>query len=198
MLPRVDAEATVGLIAAQSSLVFDYIARQKVPGIHMYLFLWKQLPVPTPAMLQPQLPFLVPRVLELTYTAHDMSGLARDLGNPADLGPFRWDPDRRAQIRAELDAFFFHLYGVSRSDTEYILDTFQTETGGLKNNEIARYGTYRTAKLVLAEYDRMAPAAPGLNRPLADGDTYLSPLCPPPGHGPRHAPAAIRSESEDR
>ncbi|MEU0502029.1 DNA methyltransferase [Nocardia sp. NPDC005998] len=198
MFPRAEPDATAALIAAQSSLVFDYVARQKVPGTHMYLFLWKQLPVPTPAMLKPHLPFLIPRVLELTYTAHDMSGLARDLGNPTDLGPFIWDIDRRAQIRAELDAFFFQLYGVARPDVEYILDTFQTETGGLKHNEIARFGRYRTWELVLTEYDRMAMAGLDLDRPVIDGENYTSPLSPLPGHGPRHTPAASGSESEDR
>ena len=38
--------------------------------------------------------------------------------------PFRWDPERRVVLRAELDAAFFHLYGISRHDTDYILATF--------------------------------------------------------------------------
>ena len=37
-------------------------------------------------------------------------------------------------------------------------ETFQTETGGLKHNEIRDHGEYRTKRLVLAEYDRMAAA----------------------------------------
>ena len=105
----------------------------------MKLFIWKQLPVPTPAMLEPHLPFIVPRVLELVYTAYDMTPLARDLGDEGE--PFRWDEDRRAQLRAELDAFFFRLYGIDdRDDVDYILETFQTETGGLKHNEIREHG----------------------------------------------------------
>lgn len=153
----------------------------------MALMTWKQLPVPSPETLEPHTAFLTPRVLELVYTAHDMMGLARDLGDSG--APFRWDEERRAQIRAELDAYFFHLYGISREDTDYILETFQTENGGLKNNEIAKYGTYRTKDLVLAEYDRMASAGVGLSTPLIDGENYTSTLNPSPGHGPRH-PAA--------
>ena len=38
--------------------------------------------------------------------------------------PFRWDDHRRFQLRCELDAAFFHLYGLNRDDTAYILDTF--------------------------------------------------------------------------
>ncbi|MEU6782405.1 hypothetical protein ABZ912_24670 [Nonomuraea angiospora] len=49
---------------------------------------------------------------------------------------------------------------------DYILESFQSETGGLKNNEIAKYGTYRTKNLVLAEYDRRAAAGVSLETPL--------------------------------
>ncbi|GGZ88344.1 Eco57I restriction-modification methylase domain-containing protein [Streptomyces echinoruber] len=186
MMPHVAPSLAAALIATQSSLVFDFISRQKIGGTSMGLFIWKQLPVPTPAQLEPHLPFLLPRVLELVYTAYDMTPLARDLGDEGE--PFRWDEDRRAQLRAELDAYFFHLYGISREDTDYILESFQSESGGLKNNEIAKFGEYRTKRLVLAEYDRMATAGLALEKPLTEGEsgTYRSPLTPPPGQGPRH------------
>jgi hypothetical protein len=35
-----------------------------------------QLPVPTPDMLEPHLPFIVPRVLELVYTSSDLGPLS--------------------------------------------------------------------------------------------------------------------------
>jgi hypothetical protein len=180
MLPGVSPTLVSALIATQSSLIFDFVSRQKIGSIAMGLFIWKQLPVPTPAMLEPHLPFIAPRVLELVYTAYDMTPLARDLGDVGD--PFCWDEDRRAQLRAELDAFFFRLYGIDdRDDVDYILETFQTETGGLKHNEIRDHGDYRTKRLVLTEYDRMAAAD-------AVGVPYASPLAPPPGQGPRHSP----------
>ena len=178
MLPVESPSLVAGLIAAQSSLVFDFISRQKIGGTHMQHFIWEQLPVPTPAIVEPHVDFISPRVLELVYTAYDMTPLARDLGDDGE--PFRWDEDRRAQLRAELDAFFFRLYGIEdRDDVDYILETFQTETGGLKHNDINKYGTYRTKELVLAEYDRMAAADTA-------GIPYKSPLTPPPGRGPRH------------
>ncbi|WP_439655925.1 Eco57I restriction-modification methylase domain-containing protein [Lentzea sp. HUAS TT2] len=185
MLPRVAPALVASLVATQSSLVFDFVSRQKLGGLSMGLFVWKQLPVPAPDMLKVHARFIVPRVLELVYTAFDMAGLARDL---EDSGPpFQWGEERRARIRAELDAFFFHLYGIDRPDVDYILETFQSDSGGgLKNNEIAKYGTYRTKDLVLEEYDRMAVAGVGLDVPLIDGENYTSTLVPPPGHGPRH------------
>ncbi|MFF5857747.1 Eco57I restriction-modification methylase domain-containing protein [Streptomyces sp. NPDC012751] len=188
MMPRVAPALVAALIAAQSSLVFDFVSRQKIGGTSMGLFIWKQLPVPTPDALARHVPFLLPRVLELVHTAHDMAPLARDLGDGG--APFRWDEERRAGLRAELDAYFFHLYGVSREDTEYVLESFRTESGGLRNNEIAAFGEYRTKRLVLAAYDRMAEAGLTLETPLTEGEDgagcYRSALTPPPGHGPRH------------
>ncbi|WP_457027846.1 Eco57I restriction-modification methylase domain-containing protein [Kitasatospora sp. P5_F3] len=185
MLPRVAPALTAALVAAQSSLVFDYVSRQKIGSTSMGLFIWKQLPVPTPEALAPHTPFVSSRVLELVYTARDMAPLARDLGDTG--APFRWDETRRAHIRAELDAYFFRLYGISRDDADYILETFQSDSGGgLKNNEIAKYGIYRTKDLVLLAYDRMAAAGATLAVPLVDGENFTSTLTPPPGLGPRH------------
>ncbi|MEV4867685.1 Eco57I restriction-modification methylase domain-containing protein [Streptomyces syringium] len=184
MFPNVSAKLTAALVAVQSSLVFDFVARQKAGGIHMALMTWKQLPVPHPGVLDRHTSFLTPRTLELVYTAWNMESLAQDLGDEGT--PFTWNEERRARIRAELDAYFFQLYGVSREDTDYILESFQTENGGLKNNEIAKYGEYRTKRLVLAEYDRMAAAGLSLENSLADSENYTSALTPPPGYGPRH------------
>ena len=69
-----------------------------------------------------------------------------------------------------------------RDDVEYILETFQTDTGGLKHNEIKEFGIYRTKKLILDEYDR-----------LAEGGPYKSPLAVPPGQGPRHPAQVVRN-----
>lgn len=186
MLPQVTPRLMAALISTQSSMVFDFVARQKISGAHMGRRFWKQLPVPTPVALEPHLPFLLPRTLELIYTSIDMTELARDLDDEGQ--PFRWREVRRAYLRAELDAYFFHLYGISRDDTDYILESFQSESGGLKKNEIAKFGEYRTKRLVLAEYDRMATAGLTLETPLIEGEsgTYQSTLNPPPGHGPRH------------
>jgi len=60
-----------------------------------------------------------------------------------------------------------------------ILETFQTETGGLKHNEIKEHGFYRTKEWVLAEYDRVAAAE-------TSDVPYESTLKQKPGDGPRH------------
>ncbi|MFI6699979.1 Eco57I restriction-modification methylase domain-containing protein [Streptomyces sp. NPDC050509] len=166
--------------ATWSSFVFDYAARQNLGGTAMSFFIVKQLPVPSPEQLSLHAPSIVPRVLELAYTATDMKGFAIYAG---DIGsPFHWNQERRQRIRAELDALFFHLYGISREDADYILDTFPI----VRRKDEAKYGSYRTKELILAEYDRMAEAGLTLESPLIDGENYTSTLTPPPGQGPRH------------
>jgi len=183
MLPRVVPPFAAALIAAQSSLVFEYVARQKIDGPVVRAAHWKQLPVPTPDMLEPHLPFIVPRVLELVYTSPDMSPFSRDLDDTGD--PFAWDPGRRVSLAAELDALFFRVYGIEcRDDVEYIIDTLlggapqEGGPGGIGRGESQGEDSRRARKLTLAAYDRMAEAD-------AAGAEYESRVFPPPGHGPR-------------
>ncbi|MCC6943590.1 MAG: hypothetical protein IT335_03375 [Thermomicrobiales bacterium] len=136
-----------------NSLVFDYVVRQKVGGTHLTFFSVKQLPVLPPDIYSDELLGLIaPRVLELTYTAHDMAPFARDLGY--DGPPFVWDEERRSLLRAELDGIYAHLYGISREDFAYILDTFPI----VARKDIAQYGEYRTKRLCLEAYDHFSPA----------------------------------------
>ncbi|MFD4911610.1 Eco57I restriction-modification methylase domain-containing protein [Streptomyces virginiae] len=159
------------LYSNSAAMVLDYVLRQKLGGTNLNFFQFEQLPFIAPETIALHEGALAPRILELTYTANDMAGFARDLGDTG--APFIWDTDRRAVIRAELDALFFHLYGITREDTAYILDTFNVT----RDNDIKAHGEYRTKNLILAEYDRMA----------AEGLTdYRSALTPPPGQGPRH------------
>jgi hypothetical protein len=197
-------------LANFSSLVLDFVTRQKIGGTSLGLFILRQLPVlPPAAYTSEDLRFIVPRVLELTYTAWDMQPFADDVWQEADealraairtqweanrreangewrvasgreasseqrvasseqgasseqrvassdqplatrhsplansatrhsplansatrhsplasepLAPFIWNAARRAQIRAELDAYYARLYGLTRKQLRYILD----------------------------------------------------------------------------
>ena len=60
--------------------------------------------------------------MRLTYTANDMAPFARDLGYEGP--PLIWNDEERRHLRARLDALYFHLYGLSKEDAEYILSTF--------------------------------------------------------------------------
>jgi hypothetical protein len=178
MLPRVVPPFAAALIAAQSSLVFDYVARRKTDGPALRGAAWKQLPVPAPDTLEPHLPFIVPRVLELVYTSPDLRPLAQDLDDPGD--PFAWDPDRRTAMRAELDAFFFRLYGIDdRADAEYIIaGTRRQGTDDSGQGKGQHDDGEQARELILSAYDRMAEADTA-------GAGYETRIYPPPGHGHR-------------
>lgn len=157
------AVASSLVLANMNGLPLDWAARFSVGGINMNFFIVKQLPVlPPEAYLDEALPGLtyaelvVPRVLELTYTAHDLQRFARDLGY--DGPPFPWDEDRRHRLKCELDAIFAHLYHLDRPDLEWILDAPYPSASfpGLKRNEIRQFGEYRTQRYVLHAYDQMA------------------------------------------
>ncbi|MFB7262208.1 Eco57I restriction-modification methylase domain-containing protein [Streptomyces nojiriensis] len=174
------SEHAVSLYVNATSFALDYVLRQKLGGTNLNYFYFEQLPFLSPGDLEQYSGFITSRAVELAYTALDMTPFARDLGDTG--APFIWNEDRRTVIRAELDALFFHLYGIDRDDVDYILDTFPI----VKRKDEAKYGTYRTKDLILAEYDRMTAAGVSLTTPLVDDENYTSTLTPPPGHGPRH------------
>lgn len=158
-----------------SSIVFDYVTRQKVGGKSMNFFYVKQFPVLTPDQIPSTMQWqIVKRVAELCYFNHDMDGWAEELWEEMSeeqraelpqLGaqqPWVYNPERRAILQAELDAIFAHLYGLNTEDLVYILDpedicgkgcineTFRV----LKDNEIRQYGEYRTKRLVLEAWNK--------------------------------------------
>ena len=174
-------EHVAALLGNFNALILDYVARQKIGGTSLTYFYLKQFPfLPPDRYTTIDLAFIVQRVLELTYTAHDLKSWAQDLG--FDGPPFAFDPDRRAQLRAELDAYYARLYGLTRDELRYILDPadimgvdYPSETFRvLKDKEIREFGQYRTQHLVLREFDRMTLAD-------ARGEALVSLLDPPPG-----------------
>ena len=161
--------------AMLSSLVFDYVARQKVGGSSMALFIMKQQPTLTPDQIPSAMQWqIVKRVAELCYFNHDMDGWASELWEEMSeeqrselpqLGaqqPWIYNPERRAILQAELDAIFAHLYGLNTEDLRYILDPEDVCGKGcinetfrvLKDNEIRQYGEYRTKRLVLEAWNK--------------------------------------------
>lgn len=171
------------LHAVWSSLVFDYVARQKLSGTSMKYFIVKQLACPAPNEFRSATPWrateslekwLRPYVLELSYTSYRLKPYAQDLGDEG--APFRWNPRRRANLRADLDGCFLHIYGLDRGEAEHVLDSFFV----IRKYDEKEFGEYRTKRLVLEAYDRMAEA-------IANGGTGWEPLADPPaGKGPRH------------
>lgn len=176
-LMLVSATEVLPLLPANlSAFVFDFAARQKVGGTHLNFFIYNQLPVLDPNSYRGQAPWapsatlanwIGERTLELTYTTHDLRGFAEDLGYTGP--PFRWDEARRLHLRCELDAAFFHLYGIPRADVDYIMDTFPI----VRRNDEQKYGDYRTMNLILEIYDE-------LQRAIDTARPFVSRLDPPP------------------
>ena len=139
-----------------NAMVFDFTTRQKVQGQTLNLFIVEQLPIIAPEDYGRRFGGVTARelvrdhVLRLTYTAHDMAPFARDLGY--DGPPFAWDEEERRHLRGRLDALYFHLYGVSRDDADYILSTFPI----VRREDEAEFGRYRTRDLILAYMNALA------------------------------------------
>lgn len=206
------------LLANTASMILDWVIRQKVAGVNMNFFYVEQFPVLSPnTYCTTDKSFIIPRVVELTFTSWDIKAFADDLWREADpdlrqtlrtqweenrratgghgwvqpdwkeaypeidwdfskgdeqgaqggipFPPFKWDEERRAHLRAELDAYYALLYGLERDELRYILDPkevhgedFPGETFRvLKDKEIRNFGEYRTRRLVLEAYDRLRP-----------------------------------------
>ena len=150
LLVEGDSMAVTYLVANLNSVCLDFVARQKIHGTSMNWFIVEQLPVIAPTDYDRPFGPTIARdlvrdhVLRLTYTAHDMTSFARDLGY--DGPPFVWDEEARRHLRARLDALYFHLYGLTKEDAEYVLSTFPI----VRREDEAAFGRYRTRDLILA------------------------------------------------
>ncbi len=178
-----DASLAACLTASLSSFSCDFAARFKVGGTHLNFFIAQQIPVLPPSVYSLSCPWdapapaggatvrewLLPRVLELVYTSHDLAPFARDCGYNGP--PFQWDEERRLQLRCELDAAFFHLYlgseqewrdkatpellkyfSAPRDAVAYILDTFPI----VKRKDEQAHNEYRTRRVILEIYDALS------------------------------------------
>jgi hypothetical protein len=184
-----DVPAAPLLLAVLNSFVLDFVARQKVAGLHLNFLHMKQFPVPGPAHWtapcrwtgRPLGDFVRPRILELVYTAWDLQAFALDYGCKGP--PFKWDRERRLLLQCELDAAMFHLFEISKDEAAYILDSFPLVRRGDENS----YGEFRTKLQILDVYEGMRGA-------LAADKDYGTVLDPPPAD-PRVAhPESTRPE----
>lgn len=184
-----------------SSLILDYLAKQKVGGVNLNFFYVQQLPFVNPENYCSSVQLeIIPNAIELIYSSWDIKAFADDVWKEADadlraaiqqqwkanktatgghewvppewceidpegcpLPPFKWDEDRRAVLKAELDAIYAKLYGLTTEELRYILDPqdvygpdFPGETFRvLKEKEIRLYGEYRTRRLVLEAWESL-------------------------------------------
>ncbi|MDP8205408.1 MAG: N-6 DNA methylase [Candidatus Electryonea clarkiae] len=150
--PRLD----MCLLANCNSFIFDYVLRQKIGGITLNYFIFEQLPVFHPDYYSQSCPWnknvkledwISERVLKLSCTSNDMIPLAEETG--FDPPVHKWNPEERAELKAELDAAYFILYKINREDVEYILSTFS----GISEDEKDLFGSMSTKDRILKYYD---------------------------------------------
>lgn len=156
-LPQVSSvKLALCLLGCLNSLVLDYVARQKIGGMNLNYYITEQLPILTPEVFErtatwtkaiPISEWIAPRVAALLNLTPAVIGLQQELSLAID----------RTLLRAELDAAYFHLYGVQRDAVEHILSTFPV----LENNEVKHCGEYLTRNLVMRAYDKLALVADG-------------------------------------
>ncbi len=144
------------LLANLNSFVFDYIARQKVQGQHLNLYIVEQIPIIPTEHFEQSIgnhkiaDFIRTQVLHLVYTAVDMKPFAGDMGYGGE--PFIWDEDDRRHRLARLDALFFYLYGIDRKNAAYILEQFPI----VREQDERQFGRYLTRDLILAYMNAVA------------------------------------------
>jgi hypothetical protein len=158
------------LLAEYNSFVFDYLLRQFLSQPSVPQGTFGQLPTLVPASfakhdewLGNAADFVIDRAVRLSATGIELAGFAAELG--CDLA--HWDDNVRRLLRSELDAAFFHFYGIERDNADYIMETFPI----VKRKDEGAYGEYRTKRLILESYDAMAEA-------IASGRPFLSRLDP--------------------
>lgn len=130
------------VVAAMSSFACDYVTRQKLGGQNMTYGTVYQLAIPSPEAFQGHCQW--DRTLSCDLWILDRVAA---MNGWSDLA-------RRHRTRAELDAAFFHFYGLTRDEVDYIMDTFPI----VRRKDLAEFGEYRTKRLILEIYDAMQHA----------------------------------------
>jgi hypothetical protein len=184
-----------------SSIIIEYIIRQKVGGPNINFFHLEQIPfLKLTDYNKLERNNIIKYNLELTYNSWDIKCFADDVWKESDqklkdeikkqweenketsgghefmppdwceidkegcpLPPFKWDEERRGVLKAELDAIYAKLYGITTEELRYILDPqdvygsdFPGETFRvLKDKEIRNFGEFRTKRLVLEAWERL-------------------------------------------
>ncbi len=148
LILNISPKQALFLVSSMSSLVFDYCTRQKLVGVNLNQFLLEQLPVVEYSTWEKFQDMIIPKSIELLYTSEELRDFAMDCGY--DRPPYQWDEERRFILQAELDAIFALLYGISKQDLIYIIDTFSIQ----KQKDILKFKDYKTKITILKYYDK--------------------------------------------
>jgi hypothetical protein len=141
-----------------NSFTFDFSLRQSISGANLNFYILKQLPMPSPASVRGKDvvingssiaadELLAKRALQLNWTANSLNSLGSEFPNVN--GPVRWDESERRKQRIKLDAVTAKLYGLGRTEYEFILDSFTI----LKEREIEEHGSFKMKNQCLSIFE---------------------------------------------
>jgi hypothetical protein len=137
--------AALGLL---NSIPFDYLMRRKIDkNLVMYKLTESQVPRLTDG--DNWFHYISKRAARLNCYGDAFEEMRGRLG---DVKPITGKSERR-DTRAEIDAAAFHAYGLTRDDTEFILDTFHTVSS-------PRVITEAYFDTVLGKFDQLDNEAP--------------------------------------
>ncbi len=169
---------TLQLLGLMGSFAFDFMARLKTAQTSITMSVFNQLPAPHPSMLVTPPGWDRGQALGdwIGRRAGGLSSTTEVVAQALGYGePTLWNRSQRGLWRVELDAAMFYLYGYSRDEVAYVMDTFpivarkDRQAEGLPADD----PNWRTKRLILAKYDELAEHA-------RSGTTYVSPDPPPP------------------
>jgi len=155
------ARSVACFLANINSLAYDFACRQKIGNVTLNWYIVRQTPVFPPQTFdqtfqeQKLRDWVAERVAELTFTAHDLDAWGRDLDFAEE--PYTWDEERRRELRVDLEALFFSLYGLGEDEVDHIFESFWS----VKEDEIEEYGEYKLKQQVLdrlSEFQSLSPS----------------------------------------
>jgi hypothetical protein len=155
-------------LGVANTLCVDFLVRKRV-ALHLTYTVMDAVPLPRDWQRTPGAEAIIARAFRLAACGEEMAGFRASApgtpGIPAGLAPEE-DPDARAVLMAEIEVLVAReVYGLSRDDLLFLLDpdnilgrdcgveTFKA----LRNREMRTYREYRTQRLVLEAWDRLAP-----------------------------------------
>ncbi|WP_006245931.1 Eco57I restriction-modification methylase domain-containing protein [Mycolicibacterium tusciae] len=135
-MPLIASDADDVLQGAFTSYALDFVLRQKLGGTNLTFNYMQQLALPSPAVINGQSAWAGGPIRE--WIGDRVRSLNDGVAQPV-----------RRQLLAELDAAFFHLYGLDREDVDYIMESFPI----VKRKDISEFGDYRTKHAILEIYE---------------------------------------------
>ena len=153
-------------LALANSFCMDFIARKKV-SLNMTYSIMDTFPFPRLPLGDPVVDKLMPLSMRLSCVGEEMRDYWIKLSNYgwvvavplSESPPSYTDPNDRLDALAQIEAVVAReIFGLSREEIEYVLDTFPI----VRESDIETYGDYRTKLLILEHYDATtsAPASP--------------------------------------